>query len=147
MRCEKTLNNKKAISPIFATLILIAIAVIAGIVVYVYTSGTIASMTSGGTAVQEKVAVQAASSSGSTVTVIYQSTAGPLPVIEGMLLKDASGNTVATLTMSGTSTPTAAGVLTTVTGTSNAIVHGSTYTVTLISRTGGSFVSPSFTAG
>lgn len=147
MRCKKILNNKKAISPIFATLILIAIAVIAGIVVYVYTSGTIASMTSGGTAVQEKVAVQAASSSGNTVTVIYQSTAGPLPVIEGMLLKDSSGNTVATLTMSGTSTPTAAGVLTTVTGTSSAIVHGSTYTVTLISRTGGSFVSPSFSAG
>lgn len=147
MRFKKILNNTKAISPIFATLILIAIAVIAGIVVYVYTSGTIASMTSGGTAVQEKVAVQSASSSGSTVTVIYQSTAGPLPVINGILLKDASGNTVGTLTMSGTSTPTAEGTLTTVTGTSTAIVHGSTYTVTLISKAGGNFVSPSFIAG
>ena len=39
-------RNLKGISPIFATLILIAIAVIAGVVVYMFTSGTLASMTS-----------------------------------------------------------------------------------------------------
>ncbi len=47
-------RNLKAISPIFATLILIAIAVIAGVVVYMFTSGTLATMTGGGTAAQEK---------------------------------------------------------------------------------------------
>ena len=54
-------RNIKAISPIFATLILIAIAVIAGVVVYMFTSGTLATMTGGGTAGQEKITVQAAS--------------------------------------------------------------------------------------
>ena len=54
-------RNIKAISPIFATLILIAIAVIAGVVVYMFTSGTLATMTGGGTAAQEKAAVQGAS--------------------------------------------------------------------------------------
>jgi len=39
MKFTRLIRNKKAISPIFATLILIAIAVIAGIVVYMFTSG------------------------------------------------------------------------------------------------------------
>ena len=56
---RKFMKNRKAISPIFATLILIAIAVIAGVVVYMFTSGTLATMTGGGTAAQEKVSVQA----------------------------------------------------------------------------------------
>ena len=38
------MKNCKAISPIFATLILIAIAVIAGVVVYMFTSGYLADM-------------------------------------------------------------------------------------------------------
>ena len=47
-------RNIKAISPIFATLILIAIAVIAGVVVYMFTSGTLATMTGGGTSSTRK---------------------------------------------------------------------------------------------
>ena len=58
---QKIIKNSKAISPIFATLILIAIAVIAGVVVYMFTSGTLATITGGGTAGKEKVSVQAAS--------------------------------------------------------------------------------------
>ena len=64
MNFKRMMKNSKAISPIFATLILIAIAVIAGVVVYMFTSGTLATMTSGGTAGQEKVTVQAASVAG-----------------------------------------------------------------------------------
>ena len=57
---KKLIKNSKAISPIFATLILIAIAVIAGVVVYMFTSEILATMTGGGTAGTEKVSVQAA---------------------------------------------------------------------------------------
>jgi flagellin-like protein len=61
-RCKEKMKSfrksTRGLSPIFATLILIAIAVIAGIVVYMFTSGTLASMTGGGTAGQEKVAIQ-----------------------------------------------------------------------------------------
>ena len=60
---KKLIKNRKGISPIFATLILIAIAVIAGVVVYMFTSGTLATMTGGGTAAQEKVSVQAVQAS------------------------------------------------------------------------------------
>ncbi len=61
MNYIRLLRNRKAISPIFATLILIAIAVIAGVVVYMFTSGTLATMTGGGPVAQERAAVQAAS--------------------------------------------------------------------------------------
>ena len=52
----------KAISPIFATLILIAIAIIAGVVVYMFTSGALTQMqgTTGGA--QERMAVQSVQS-------------------------------------------------------------------------------------
>ena len=77
---KKIFNNKKAISPIFATLILIAIAVIAGVVVYTFTSGTLSTMTGGGTAGQEKISVQSASvdsDTGKVLSVILQQTGGP----------------------------------------------------------------------
>jgi flagellin-like protein len=143
-------RNLKAISPIFATLILIAIAVIAGVVVYMFTSGTLATMTGGGTAAQEKAAVQGASGTGTagapTGAVVYaQYMSGGTPIsINGALFNDASGATVpgtlaaaVPLPIAGTLTPI------TITGT---LVTGHTYTVTLTSAKGGSFVSPSFVA-
>ena len=51
-------RSTKGLSPIFATLILIAIAVIAGIVVYMFSSGYIGQLTGSGPAVTEKAAVQ-----------------------------------------------------------------------------------------
>ena len=150
MKLIKLRKNKKAISPIFATLILIAIAVIAGIVVYMFTSGFLSGSAGGGTAGQEKVAIQSVTGVGGTtpsVTVIYQSTGGPIPTIVGLLVKDASGNTVATESAPLSSTPTATGALTTVASDVTGIMAtGSTYTVTLISEAGGSFVSSSFVA-
>jgi archaeal type IV pilus assembly protein PilA len=142
-------RNLKAISPIFATLILIAIAVIAGVVVYMFTSGTLATMTGGGTAAQEKAAVQGASGTGTagapTGAIVYaQYMGGGNPIsINGALFNDASGATVPG-TLTATPLPVA-GTLTaiTITGT---LVTGHTYTVTLTSAKGGSFVSPSFVA-
>jgi archaeal type IV pilus assembly protein PilA len=144
-------RSRKGISPIFATLILIAIAVIAGVVVYMFTSGTLATMTGGGTAGQEKVAVQSASvATGDTaITVYYQSTSGPLPTITGLVVKNSSGNSIATITtIAGGATPTATGVLTQLTATAPAstLTSGSAYTLTLVTKAGGSFVSPSFIA-
>ena len=73
---RKFRKNSKAISPIFATLILIAIAVIAGVVVYMFTSGTLSTMTGGGIAAQEKVSVQAVSTNTTGFTAYAQSTSG-----------------------------------------------------------------------
>ena len=159
MNYKKLLKNSKAISPIFATLILIAIAVIAGVVVYMFVSGTLATMTSGGTAGQEKVSVQAASFratlTGGTVTVYVEQTGGPIASINGLIIKDSSGNTVGTAALtSGAGTPPTellvSGTLTTVTGTYTFPQGGSdlstsvSYTVTVTTVAGGSFVSPSF---
>ena len=147
MNIRKFMKNSKAISPIFATLILIAIAVIAGVVVYMFTSGTLATMTGGGTAGQEKISVQASSydSTGKIVTLYAQSTGGPLPPTTGLniIIKDVSGNTVTSI--SATSAAWTGGALAKVTST--ALTTGLTtgaYTATLVTPAGGSFVSPSF---
>ena len=145
------MKNRKAISPIFATLILIAIAVIAGVVVYMFTSGTLATMTGGGTAGQEKVTVQAVSYSGTTLTVYVQQTGGPAATINGLIVKDSSGNTVASATNIGvapspspTTVTLTSGTLTTITASATISTPGA-YTVTVTTAAGGSFVSPSFT--
>jgi len=148
MRIRKFIRNKKAISPIFASLILIAIAVIAGIVVYMFTSGTIATMTGGGTAGQEKVAVTTVAEDGTTAGLLHiwaKSTGGTEVTIDGAILKDSGGSTLEVKTLAGTTLP-AAGTLTSVDAgfAPTNIVNGQTYTVTLTSVDGGSFVSAAF---
>ena len=147
MKIKRIRKNVKALSPIFAILILIAIAVIAGIVVYMFTSGTIATMTGGGTAGQEKVAVEAViAPAGTAITVHAKSTAGTTVNIDGVILKDSSGAVVCVVAPTTNPTPLLAdGTLTAVNATlTTAMASGSTYTVTLTSQAGGSFVSSSF---
>ena len=142
MKFTKLLRNKKAISPIFATLILIAIAVIAGIVVYMFTSGTIASMTGGGTAGQEKVAVQGIDPV--LNTAYAQNIGGTNVTITNFIVKDAAGNIVAQSVAGGvTALPVGGGLQGVTCGTALAGLTGS-HTVTLVSANGGSFVSASF---
>ena len=145
MKFTKLIRNKKAISPIFATLILIAIAVIAGIVVYMFTSGTIASMTGGGTAGQEKVAIQAVEGMGTTVTIYAQSTGGGNVTIDSVIIKTADGTVYDATTTVGTSI--ISDTLTTVAITDVvALDPGTSYTATIVSVAGNQFVSPSFKA-
>jgi hypothetical protein len=144
MMMNKLRKNAKALSPIFAVLILIAISVIAGIVVYMFTSGTNATMTGGGTTGQEKAAVQGVDP---TNALAYaQNTGGVAITLTDWIIKDAGGNIVA----QGQITPV---VMLPVTGelvnvpfvtTALDALPASTYTVTLVSAKGGSFVSPSF---
>jgi archaeal type IV pilus assembly protein PilA len=146
MMITKLRRSTRGLSPIFATLILIAIAVIAGIIVYMFTSGTLASMLGTGTTGQEKVAIQSASYDGttSTLTLLAQSTGGPLPATDGLsfIVHDASGNTIDSGDLATTDTWDG-GVLVELTGT--ATLGSGTYTATLVTPAGGSFVSPSFT--
>jgi archaeal type IV pilus assembly protein PilA len=137
------MKNTKAISPIFATLILIAIAVIAGVVVYMFTSGFLAGNTANTNAANEKVTIQAAQATATGITVYAQSTTSTVSITSA-IVKDASGNVVDApvtgLTASVTSdlAPITIAFTNWNTGTNS-------YTVTLISSQGGSFVSPSFT--
>ena len=143
MMLNKMRRNAKALSPIFATLILIAIAVIAGIVVYMFTSGTIASMTGGGTAGQEKVAVQGVDPTG--LVAMAQNTGSTDVTITDYIIKDASGNIVDSGAVAvGLGDLLVGGALVDVPITLANTVTGSSYTVTLVSSKGGSFVSSSF---
>jgi flagellin-like protein len=143
MNFKKFVHNSKAISPIFATLILIAIAVIAGVVVYMFTSGTLATMTGGGTAAQEKVSIQAVQVGATAVKVYAQSTGGSSVAIDSVIFKDAAGNVVQTSTTIGGG-PILSSLTTLTVTNSSVLTLGNSYTLTLVSTKGGNFVSPSF---
>lgn len=146
MMITKIRRNTKALSPIFAVLILIAIAVIAGIVVYMFTSGTIASLTGGGTAGQEKAAVQGVDLSGTNVAVYASYVSGGADIeLNGAIIKDAGGNIVAATATGWSNTLPMTGTLETLdTGIPVVSLSAGSYTVTLTSEKGGSFVSSSF---
>jgi len=153
-KARNFMKNTKAISPIFATLILIAIAVIAGVVVYMFTSGTLAGMTSTSSAGQEKISVQSSgvNAAGTVVTIYAQQTAGPGATPSNLIIKDSSGNTVTTVAIESPTVPAletdgtmAQGTLYTITHTAITALSTGTYTATLVTQAGGSFVSPSFT--
>lgn len=145
MNFSKFLKSSKAISPIFATLILIAIVIIAGVVIYMFTSSHYAAMTSGVTTAQEEVsiegvaAVQATKSGNFTVWAEPKSTAAVS--INSAIIKNANGNVLTVIQVGPTKLNS--GALTKVTG-NYAFVKGSIYSITLVSARGGTFVSPSF---
>ena len=92
-RLAKLRRDTKALSPIFAVLLLIAIAVIAGIIIYMFTSGYMSSMMGGGTTGQEKVAVEAVVWDGTTLAALAINTGGNPPVvITSVILRDSTGN-------------------------------------------------------
>jgi len=142
-RFAKLRRDTKALSPIFAVLLLIAIAVIAGIVVYMFTSGYIATMVGGGTAGQEKVAIEAVEvdTVGVVVNVYAISTGGGPVDIVGYFVRDQTGNTVSQGTIAVTLAP---GVLSGAIGCGAPPAPG-VYTVSLVSSAGSQFVSQSFT--
>jgi flagellin-like protein len=145
-------RNLKGISPIFATLILIAIAVIAGVVVYMFTSGTLATMTGGGTAVTEKASVQGVTLSvANGVTAYAQSTNNVAISINNIIIKNSNGDIVASLVPATNPTVlTADGALVSVvnsTALTSKVTAGTPYSVTITSTKGGSFVASGVVAG
>jgi len=149
-RFAKLRRDVRALSPIFAVLLLIAIAVIAGIIIYMYTTGYLSTMMGGGTAGQEKVAVEAVQVISTTaVTIWAKSTGGGPVVISEVILRDASGNTV-DVDIAPTGTPSltlpANGAIVSISATFTAMTSGETYTVALVSQAGSQFVSGGFKA-
>jgi hypothetical protein len=81
--------------------------------------------------------------SATSLSVYAQNTGTGTVTINGMILKDSTGNTVQTAS-AVTGTPgLVSGVLSTVTGTFTTVSSGQ-YTITLTTAKGGSFVSSSF---
>jgi len=149
----KLRRDIRALSPIFAVLLLIAIAVIAGIIIYMYTSGYLSAMMGGGSAGQEKVAVEALelkkTLTGWTATVYaVNSAGGPTVYITGVIVRDSSGNTVYQESIAAPGTQLLPGVLTPIgpTGDIATLNAGDPYTVALVSAAGNQFVSGSVKA-
>ena len=141
-RIAKLRKDVKALSPIFAVLILIAIAVIAGIIVYMFTSGYLGTMMGGGTAGQEKVAIESAQVTALDVTLWAKSTGGGDVVITDVIIRDSAGNQVGVPITVSVTLP-ADGTLTAVTATVS-LTTGQVYTAALVSQAGNQFVSSSF---
>jgi flagellin-like protein len=137
-------KSRKDISPIFTTLILIAIAVIAGVVVYMFTSGMLTGMTGGGTAGQEKMAIQAVSYESVTgITLYAQSLTGSSIELDSALIRNAAGVVQSNEDLSAADPIDS--TLTEITIPFTPTEAGS-YSVTLVTVNGNNFVSSSFTA-
>ena len=109
-----------------------------------FASGTIGSLTSGGTAAQEKAAVQGVGGFTAAKFDVYASyvSGGTQIDINGAVIKNSDGTT--TLGECAGELLTT-GALTTITVTPTATMPAGTYSVTLTSAKGGSFASSSFT--
>jgi flagellin-like protein len=132
----------KALSPIFAVLILIAIAVIAGIIVYMFTSGYLGTMMGGGSAGQEKVAIESVQVGTGNITLWAKSTGGGDVYVTEVILRDLHGNQVGApvdVTATLTSDGDLIGVVAPFT-----LQPGTVYTAALVTKVGNQFVSPSF---
>ena len=133
-------NDQQAVSPVIAVLLMIAIAVAAAILVYVWSMGLIGTLTSGGgTQVREQVIMDAYNWNASTDDlVVYLRNVGSADVIVDAVYaggQDVSTDMDFTLTVLGpvdvvTVNPVAAG------GT---YTEGVSYTVKIITKTGGVF--------
>jgi len=144
MKITKMRRNDRALSPIFAVLILIAIAVIAGIIVYMFTSGYLGTMMGGGTTGQEKVAIESVEATTGSVSLWAKSTGGGLVSITDVIIRDTAGNQIGDPITVAVDLP-ADGTLTEVPVTVT-LTAGNTYTAALVSKAGNQFVSPSFKA-
>jgi len=140
----KLRRDVRALSPIFAVLILIAIAVIAGIIIYMFTSGYLSTMMGGGTAGQEKVAIESVQVTAASVTLWAKSTGGGDVDITEVIIRDSAGNQVGAPVTVTVILP-ADGTLTAVTATAT-LTAGQVYTAALVSKVGNQFVSSSFKA-
>jgi flagellin-like protein len=149
-RITKFRRHVKALSPIFAVLILIAIAVIAGIIVYMFTSGYLGTMMGGGTAGQEKVAIQAVVVTNSTlgqVTLYAKSTGGGEVLITEAILQSSSGAALDVQTTSLDVPLLADGTLAPVNcDFAVGMQTGYMYSVALVTQAGNQFVSATFKA-
>jgi len=138
------IKSRKAISPIFATLILIAITVIAGVVVYMFVSGRLATMTSQISNTNDRLSVQGISASATGASVIVTNRGIKSATVTGLILKDSNGNTVASVSSLTKAVPASTTAQITGTWPSKTLTRGVQYTITVITSGGGSFFSAPF---
>ena len=124
--------RKKAVSPVIATLLMIAIAVAAGVLVYVWSMGLVGTLQgSGGEQTKEQVILEAYDASGENWNLYLRNT-GAAPV------------TLSSCYVNGTSmgiseTDVAVGGTTTLVVTPAGLTDGASVTIKLVTKTGAVF--------
>ncbi len=130
------IDNKKGVSPVIAVLLMIAIAVAASILVYVWSMGLIGTLTTGGgSQTREQVIVDAYAWNATGDMTLYLRNVGSAEVILDAVYV---GGNVASTDMAST-LPVLGPVETIVVTPTGSYTSGVAYTVKCITKTGGVF--------
>ncbi len=130
------IDNEKGVSPVIAVLLMIAIAVAASILVYVWSMGLIGTLTTGGgSQTREQVIVDAYAWNATGDMTLYLRNVGSAEVILDAVYV---GGNVASTNMAST-LPVLGPVETIVVTPSGSYTSGVAYTVKAITKTGGVF--------
>jgi len=135
MRTGKFRVSKKAVSPVIATLLMIAVAVAASVIVYVWSAGLLGTlMGGGGSQVKEQLIVEAYSwPPGVTLTLNLRNTGSSSVTVDKVYVGGTSMSFSAATIDPGVSTP----VTVTISGLST--TPGTAYTLKIVTKTGGVF--------
>jgi len=135
MRIGKFRVSKKAVSPVIATLLMIAVAVAASVIVYVWSAGLLGTlMGGGGSQVKEQLIVEAYSwLSAGTLTLNLRNTGSSTVTVDKVYVAGTSMSFTAATIDPGFSTP----VTVTISGLS--LTSGTAYTLKIVTKTGGVF--------
>jgi flagellin-like protein len=128
--------NRKAISPVIATLLMIAIAVAASILVYVWSMGLVGSLQgTGGQQTREQLIMEAYVATTSPLTLYIRNVGPTTSVIAAVYVEGISAN------FGGIDsyTPGATGTLTISPGTGQTLTVGVAYTVKIVTASGAVF--------
>jgi len=131
-------RKQKAISPIIATLLLILIAIAAGVVVYAYVIGFVGSSTGGSPVGTSQISIDTAtgSSASSSVTAFVRNIGGSSAVLTAFYVLDGTGAIVAGGSFIGTTSVSSATACATITATSGmacSLAAGSTVKISVAS--------------
>jgi flagellin-like protein len=137
MRIGNRKLNRKAISPVIATLLMIAIAVAASILVYVWSMGLVGSLQgTGGQQTREQLIMEAYDATGEDTWVLYLRNVGPTTsTIAAVYVEGKPVNS------SGTSSypPGESGALTITLPDDFTLVGGAAYTIKIVTTSGAVF--------
>jgi len=131
------MTNEKGVSPVIAVLLMIAIAVAASILVYVWSMGLIGTLTTGGgSQTREQVIVDAYSwnASGNTITLYVRNVGSAEVILDAVY----AGGNMASTNMR-TTLPVLGPVIQVDVTPSSTYTSGVAYTMKVITKTGGVF--------
>jgi flagellin-like protein len=132
MKIGKFKVRRKALSPVIATLLMVAIAVAAAIITYVWAMGLLGGlMGTGGTQVKEQLILEAYNWNGTSLSLIFRNVGSTEVKIAAIYLEGTSLNpTASTVSIANTVSYSL---------TTGSYTSGAAYTLKVVTATGGTF--------